>query len=163
MSRNRVLNLKAVPASLFGGSQSFFFQYLEIVHHYIFAETAPATVNSLRAKVGDQTPIARSPALKLRYFLAYGHYNSCILVSQSQRISIYSGKMSRNQFAVSRIAQCHHFCFHQRLISLMTGVSTSRISILPGAGTITDFIVFLFIFICYSSVFAISVYIPHKA
>ena len=118
MSRNRVLNLKAVPASLFGGSQSFFFQYLEIVHHYIFAETAPATVNSLRAKVGDQTADSPVAYFKVAYFLAYGHYNSCILVSQSQRISIYSGKMSRNQLAVGRITQCHHFCFHQRLISI---------------------------------------------
>ena len=46
---------------------------------------------------------------KVTYF-SPSHYNSGILVSQSQRISIYPGKCPAT-VAVGRITQSHHFCF----------------------------------------------------
>ena len=118
MRRNRILNFKAVPASLFGCGKSFFLQHFEVIHYYIFAETAPAAINALRAKVGNEAADRTIAYFKVANLLACRYYDSGILMSQSQRICIYAGKMSGNQFTVGSVTQCHHFCFYQCLICI---------------------------------------------
>ena len=161
--RNCVLYFKTIPASLFRCGQSFFFQYFKIIHYHIFAETAPAAIDTLCAKIGNKTANHTVTHLEVTHFLANSYYNPGILMSQSQRVRIYSGELSGYKFTVGRITQSHHFCLHQCLISI--DYRSFHLSYFNFAGSRHHYCFHLIIrfYIESSSVFAISVYISHKA